>query len=436
MLSEELNKLIEAALIDGIITEKERSVIKKRAIAEGVDPDEIDILLDAELHKINTAAKTTSIPSKSDSSELFDQLSVEINRINSKYQSKNDSYEIRRKRKEEIADVIKNLKVPSSRNGLLDYISIMESKWLHTSSSDEDEIKTAYKMKFKEALAKARRLYADDNDFQKLIKKEKSLKKLFSYNRYSDIQAFGCVYGLIMGLVLMIVAVVSLYSEVNNGNFKFNKIFKFGGYDSYQEAARAYDFVAAHKILDELQEDFLSEKSSYKREKKKDVYDRACDDLFKSEALYLCAKGDKESIDRVVFLLSELPIEGNALPEGTKYENDLDFGFHSDDNSQYNQHNLYIKSVRRFNQACNTLVDLSIAQHNYSLAEKVLPLFKSIPFPIEDFETDVEASKKAGKTIYKRHEMKYSWKEKESAIEKINKAIDDGVFSDVTNHIK
>ena len=45
MLSEELNKLIEAALIDGIITEKERSVIKKRAIAEGVDPDEIDILL-------------------------------------------------------------------------------------------------------------------------------------------------------------------------------------------------------------------------------------------------------------------------------------------------------------------------------------------------------------------------------------------------------
>jgi len=38
--------------------------------------------------------------------------------------------------------------------------------------------------------------------------------------------------------------------------------------------------------------------------------------------------------------------------------------------------------------------------------------------------------------IYKRHEMKYSWKEKESAIEKINKAIDDGVFPDVTKHIK
>lgn len=52
MFSEELNKLIEASLVDGVITDKEKAVIKKRALLEGVDPDEVDIMLDAELQKI------------------------------------------------------------------------------------------------------------------------------------------------------------------------------------------------------------------------------------------------------------------------------------------------------------------------------------------------------------------------------------------------
>ena len=52
MFSEELNKLIEASLVDGVITDKEKAVIKKRALLEGVDPDEVDMMLDAELQKI------------------------------------------------------------------------------------------------------------------------------------------------------------------------------------------------------------------------------------------------------------------------------------------------------------------------------------------------------------------------------------------------
>lgn len=53
MYSEELNKLIEASLVDGVITEKERAVIHKRAQLEGVAPDEVDMILDAELHKLS-----------------------------------------------------------------------------------------------------------------------------------------------------------------------------------------------------------------------------------------------------------------------------------------------------------------------------------------------------------------------------------------------
>lgn len=52
MLSESLKQLIEASLVDGMLTPEERSVILKRAMLEGVDADEANLLLDAEVQKI------------------------------------------------------------------------------------------------------------------------------------------------------------------------------------------------------------------------------------------------------------------------------------------------------------------------------------------------------------------------------------------------
>ena len=44
MLSKELEEIVEAALADGVLTDKERAVLHKRAQAEGIDPDELDIV--------------------------------------------------------------------------------------------------------------------------------------------------------------------------------------------------------------------------------------------------------------------------------------------------------------------------------------------------------------------------------------------------------
>ena len=67
MFSEELRKLIEASLVDGVITDQERAVIRKRALLEGVDPDEVDLMLDAEIQKLKkkqqeAIAKVTKCP--------------------------------------------------------------------------------------------------------------------------------------------------------------------------------------------------------------------------------------------------------------------------------------------------------------------------------------------------------------------------------------
>ena len=60
MYSEELEALISAAFIDGKITDKERAILIRRAVAEGIDPDEFELVLDSRIimaNKQNDAAK-------------------------------------------------------------------------------------------------------------------------------------------------------------------------------------------------------------------------------------------------------------------------------------------------------------------------------------------------------------------------------------------
>lgn len=46
MYSEQLEQLIKSVIADGFITDKERSVLHKKAAAEGIDEDEIDVYID------------------------------------------------------------------------------------------------------------------------------------------------------------------------------------------------------------------------------------------------------------------------------------------------------------------------------------------------------------------------------------------------------
>lgn len=52
MFSKELNELIMASVVDGVISDQERAVLRKRALLEGVDPEEVDVLLQARLQEV------------------------------------------------------------------------------------------------------------------------------------------------------------------------------------------------------------------------------------------------------------------------------------------------------------------------------------------------------------------------------------------------
>lgn len=56
MYNKQLEELIRVAMQDGVITEKERKVLLKKAESFGIDPDELDMVLDARLQEAQANA--------------------------------------------------------------------------------------------------------------------------------------------------------------------------------------------------------------------------------------------------------------------------------------------------------------------------------------------------------------------------------------------
>ena len=53
-MNKEIENLINMALADGEVTEKERAIILRKAESLGIDKDEVEMILDAKLHQLKT----------------------------------------------------------------------------------------------------------------------------------------------------------------------------------------------------------------------------------------------------------------------------------------------------------------------------------------------------------------------------------------------
>ena len=54
MYNEQIEALISAALADGMLTEKEKQVLFKKAQTQGIDLDEFEMVLEARLYEKKT----------------------------------------------------------------------------------------------------------------------------------------------------------------------------------------------------------------------------------------------------------------------------------------------------------------------------------------------------------------------------------------------
>ena len=203
----EIEKLIDLALADGQITEKERNVILKKAAELGVDVDEVEMTLDGKLHQLE-ASKTkqkekvgniktcpacgatakamelscfdcghvfTNVKANSTLQKLFEELQkIEHSESNKASESFFDKLDTTGQKKRlaiatRQSSIISSFPIPNSEEDLLELISMAVAESTKSTNNDgisthdgSDLIKKAWITKGEQALIKAKLLFRDD----------------------------------------------------------------------------------------------------------------------------------------------------------------------------------------------------------------------------------------------------------------------------------
>lgn len=227
MYNEQLESLINAALTDGVLTEKEKQILFKKAEEFGVDLDEFEMVLGAKLfEKQNTSKQSTAVP-KSDKlgdvkkcpacgaiissftsscaecgfefrnvgvnnsvkllSEKLENILIECDNKDRNGEYRNGGIKaltetpemIQAKKECDIADkqqsVIKNFPIPNTRDDILELLHFILPKIKLGFSSDKNV--SAWRFKFTEIINRAKIAFKDDkkmlaeiNDYEAQLK--------------------------------------------------------------------------------------------------------------------------------------------------------------------------------------------------------------------------------------------------------------------------
>lgn len=190
MYSKELEELIDSVLADGVVTDQERAVLRKRALACGEDPDEVMIVVDGRLAKMKKAASPvtpatekrgnivkcphcgapieagavkckecgyvfTNVKANNTAKEFAIMLEQRIQKVR---------YDGDKTNINKVNEFIKNYPLPTGKEDLLEFIASLDARRRSKSNYQE-----AYNAKYQECVTKAKTLFAGDSDVTSLF---------------------------------------------------------------------------------------------------------------------------------------------------------------------------------------------------------------------------------------------------------------------------
>ena len=147
----------------------------------------------------------------------------------------------------------------------------------------------------------------------------------------------------------------------------------------YKKAVKEGDFETAHNILDSIHDDYVEalgkacadveggqEIKNFKIIRKK--YYAAIDYIYSHEITSILTSGDDQAADKVVFLLSEIPLDGH-----------VDGGYALfDSNWPDCQEEVAYKNICIvINKLCDKALTLAINRHNKEFAKNIIEYYKS-----------------------------------------------------------
>ncbi len=199
--SDNLEELISMAVADGKITGKERKALLRRAMDEGIDPDEFEMVLESRLRDVSIAA--------TDKGEVLDmegRRSIMSSEKLAELLMKQDTAKCR-------INIIKDFPIPSAAEDLLEFIMTMSSKAKNQGKVSDDDggdgfmEKRAYVTKYDEACLKAKTFFPGESRFTNLM----NSTALSRQDRRTEKTIFQKYKGLIILEIILGIFAILLY---------------------------------------------------------------------------------------------------------------------------------------------------------------------------------------------------------------------------------
>ena len=202
MYNETIENLISAALADGVLSEKEKQILFKKAQSMGIDLDEFEMVLEARLVELRKAEKDKAASAAPKSNKYGDvrkcpvcgaivqsyqaicpECGFEFSNVDANLSSQKLADEV--KKASTISaklECINLFPIPNTKADLLEFLTSLQPKMRDLN----DPLSTAYFKKYEECIAKAQLSFANDPLIKPFIEsfntEKKALKKSQTWN--------------------------------------------------------------------------------------------------------------------------------------------------------------------------------------------------------------------------------------------------------------
>lgn len=261
--SKELEELIEAVIADGEITLKERIALKKRAAKEGIDAEEIEVMVENRLDDIRKRqARATNCP------VCQEEIPYGVSICPKCGWQRNTSVDIAAsnfiqdyskglaiaEQQERGSKFTLNYPLPNSKTDLIEFAMFLKAKSFHKGYGLYSEHDANYK-KYKECIDKLKMLYPNDPQANQIVDNYKRLMKYDSDKSFNEnLSKFDFFFGsiIVFGISIVIGIVVSnIIGDWGGTSFLVSFILIMFGYYYYDKAQVAKN-TRPLENLDEL----------------------------------------------------------------------------------------------------------------------------------------------------------------------------------------
>ena len=220
MYNEQIEALISAALADGMLTEKEKQILFKKAQAQGIDLDEFEIVLDARLVELEKAEKEKAAASAPKSTKYGDvrkcpvcgamvpalagtcpecgyefsgvdanlsskKLADKIEQEAAKWDEKimkvereDDKWQGSKEKEQAMPQIVKSFPIPNTKADIFEFITIAQTYFLGPSTNYY--LAESFWAKYQEAFYKVKHLFTNDKMFEGLLEEQVKNEKQYT----------------------------------------------------------------------------------------------------------------------------------------------------------------------------------------------------------------------------------------------------------------